>query len=479
MAKDKSNDLSFYGLDFQFRLVHAFFADPNYFKDLHSIIDQNMFTDTYLRTVVGVMVDYYEKYESVPSYSMVDIKLREKQINSNDYEIYAETLEKIKKYTTEGIEDIEASAEKFFTQQNWIRVAHEILDIAGNGDMSKYYDCQRLINEALTARRQEYRWTNPYDDILSDMSRENVIMVPTGITRLDEVLGGGLEKGNIGLIIATMGSGKTSLTTGLAAFAASYRCEANGNEGFKVMQIVFEDKNRNIHRKYFGRITNIETRLLNSNEETENRAIELLQNYPNKDVIKNNVRIYRLKSGNETVGGIERLIRHATNEGFKPDMVVIDYFECIKLEGKSTAKKHEQEEQAMRQLEILAAELDIALWLPTQGNREGISAELLTTDKIQGSISKAQVSQVVISITRSLEDSENNRATISVLKNRSGGSGNVIPVMFNNGTCTVVCDETVNFDNFNTDTYNDWVDVKETEKKEKSKKELIGELLGK
>jgi hypothetical protein len=95
----------------------------------------------------------------------------------------------------------------------------------------------------------------------------------------------------------------------------------------------------------------------------------------------------------------------------------------------------------------MAAELDIVIWIPVQGNRDSITTELVTNDKIGGSISKNQIAQVVISITRSVDDIHNQRATLSVLKNRSGSAGVTLNgIVFNNGTCTIESDEVEEFD---------------------------------
>jgi hypothetical protein len=65
-----------------------------------------------------------------------------------------------------------------------------------------------------------------------------------------------------------------------------------------------------------------------------------------------------------------------------------------------------------------------------------------------GSIIKVQAAHVVISIARSLEDIDNSRATLAVLKNRSGKSGTVFHnIRFDNGTSTISCDEVEEFDN--------------------------------
>jgi hypothetical protein len=102
----------------------------------------------------------------------------------------------------------------------------------------------------------------------------------------------------------------------------------------------------------------------------------------------------------------------------------------------------------MRKLENMAKEMDIAIWLPTQGNRESISSELITADKMGGSMMKAHAAQVIISIARSLDDTKNQKATLAILKNRSGMAGEVFNgIKFNNGTCTISCDEVIDFDN--------------------------------
>ena len=68
-------------------------------------------------------------------------------------------------------------------------------------------------------------------------------------------------------------------------------------------------------------------------------------------------------------------------------------------------------------------------------------------DQGAGSIGKQQISQVVISITRSVDDINNQIATLSVLKNRSGKAGIVLNgIKFNNGTCTITCDDVTDFD---------------------------------
>jgi hypothetical protein len=55
MAKNTQNKIGFLGEDYQYKLVHEFIEDKEFFKDLCDIVDQNVFTDPSIKTFVGVM----------------------------------------------------------------------------------------------------------------------------------------------------------------------------------------------------------------------------------------------------------------------------------------------------------------------------------------------------------------------------------------------------------------------------------------
>ena len=90
----------------------------------------------------------------------------------------------------------------------------------------------------------------------------------------------------------------------------------------------------------------------------------------------------------------------------------------------------------------------MALWIPTQGTKDSVNLELVTMDKAGGSYKKIQIAHIVVSIARTMEDIERNKATIALLKNRAGKSGKVFNnVEFNNGTCRISTDNVDEFDN--------------------------------
>lgn len=428
------NNLGYLGEEFQFRLTHEFMENHTFFEDLCVILDQNMFTDPNLKTFVGVMKNFYEREGHVPTYGMMEIELRELSHSERESETYLAILDKVRNTPTDGVDRIRDLAEKFFRQQNIIKTANEILRIAGNGDTDKYEACVSLLNDAMSKGIHNDFGESVFDHLEETLSPDYRTPIPTGIGKIDETLEGGLGKGELGVIIGPSSFGKTSLTTAMASHAAC--------QGFKVLQIVFEDRVKQIQRKHLGRITSIEAKDLSKPDVIE--AVKAtLDTFEDRETLERNLRIVKFPSGEKSAAQIERFIRKLINSGFKPDLTIVDYFECIDhgSDSRGTSNDYEREGKTMRKLESMAAELDMAIWVPTQGTKESLNLELVTMDKAGGSVRKIQVAHIIMSIARSTDDIANNKATIAILKNRAGQSGKIFNnVDFNNGTCRISTD---------------------------------------
>lgn len=470
MASRKSEkDLGYLGEEFQKRLIHAFVEDNNFFRDLSGIVDQNMFTSSIMRTYVAFMKDYYEKYQVCPSYSVMELTIREKISNPIELEQELAFNESLKEVTTEAIDYIRDVATRFFRQQNIVRVANEILSVVASngGETDKYEKCVSLLNEAVNVGNTEDMGEGVYDDIEDTLSAEYRMPIPTGIDKLDDALEGGIGIGEIGAIIGPTSFGKTSLTTAFANYAATYRCDYNNWQGFKVLQIVFEDKVKQIRRKHFSKITQVEAKNL-SKPEYVDMVREQIENFEDKDLLAKNLKIVKFPSGEKTITQIRNYIKKQINMGFDPDLLILDYFECLRIIGDKNKNQWDLEGETMRKIETMASELNMAVWIPSQGNRESISSEIVTMDKGGGSIKKLQVAHIIMSIARSLDDIANNRATFALLKNRAGGSGKIFNnTYFNNGTCTINMDDANEFDEM----------VKFDEVREKDMRKIQKELL--
>ncbi len=438
---DKTN-LGYLGAEYQYRLVKCFMEDEAFFQSLYSVINQNVFTEPLLKQLVGVLKDYYKEAGVLPSYETIGEVLKARARMSNEVEEWDALLTKIRKESSEGCEFVKENSSKFFMQQNMIKVANEIIRVTSDGDVEHYAQCAKMMQDALEVGKENEDGFNPYDMLELATSIQSRHPIPTGIPIMDERLNGGLDKKKLGVVIGPAGFGKTSLSTAMASYASTCPTEDNNYEGYKVLQILFEDDETDIARKHFSRITQVEAQYLSSSPEQIATVREKLENFDKKNLFINNLRVKKFKTRKETVGSISSFIRRLINKGFKPDLVILDYFECLAFEkGFKNASKWDLQEDTMRDLECLAEEFNVALWVMTQGNKDSFIAEVVRMDQAGGSITKVQIGHVIMSIARTLDDQANNRAVFALLKNRQGATGVPFKVKFNNGTSTVSCEE--------------------------------------
>lgn len=456
---DKSN-FGYLGIDYQYRLVKCFVEDPHFFAETYQIIDSRAFTDVLLRTFVGVLQDYYEKEKNVPSYAVLKTRLKARSatdIESTEWEAF---VDKLQQTSVEDWVFTKDNALKFFKQQEMIKAAHKILEIAGAGNVETYESCREIFENALKAGAGDNYGHSVYEMMDAALSDSYTVSIPTGIDGLDEALGGGLDKGKVGLIICPLGVGKTTLSTALASNAATAKSEANNNKGWKVLQIYFEDDDIDITRKHIGKLVSREAcELKNCSEEVKRETIEKMNSLGVRDMIKDNLKMMHMRTGEISATGIKNEILKLANIGFKPDLVIIDYFECVAPErgGYTNDSEWSRQGKTMRTFENMAHDLNIALWIPTQGTKDSIGAETFGAEKAGGSVMKTQAAQVYITVGKTVEQASRNRATLFLGKNRGGKAQKIFrDIVFNNGTCEIRCDNATTYDTTLT-----WKDEKE------------------
>ena len=144
-----------------------------------------------------------------------------------------------------------------------------------------------------------------------------------------------------------------------------------------------------------------------------------MANHVDRELLAKNLRIKRFKTGTKSASDLKIYIKRMINSGFKPDLISIDYFECLAPEkgGYSSDTEWTREGVTMRQLENMAHEFNCAIWIPTQGTKDSMnSPEVIRMDQASGSAKKIHVAQVIISIARAIDDIDKSKAVVSILK---------------------------------------------------------------
>jgi replicative DNA helicase len=267
------------------------------------------------------------------------------------------------------------------------------------------------------------------DDVLNEDYRHPI---PMGIPGIDRLLKGGLAKGELGVILAPTGVGKSTFLTKIANHSF--------NLGYNVLQIFFEDNPKIIQRKHITLWTKVHPdELSNKKDEVMDKVREVQSKMENRLILK------KLPSDTLTMLQIKNQLRKMIADGVKLDMVVLDYIDCI-VPDKNLGDEWKSEGSVMRGFEAMCHELNLVGWTATQGNRSSISSEVVTTDQMGGSIKKAQVGHVIISVAKTLQQKEMKLATIAITKSRIGDDGIVFEnCKFDNGMLEIDTESSVTF----------------------------------
>jgi replicative DNA helicase len=376
--------------------------------------------------------EYYKKYDHTPSFDTLEQVAKSELQQETAVKVVLDTVKKIKSAPIDGVDFVQEKALKFCKQQELQKVMKKAQKIIDGGEFENYDTLEELVRDALLVGSKDTSMMDVFsnlDQVLDDDYRHPI---PMGIPGIDRLLKGGLAKGEIGVILAPTGVGKSTVLTKISNHAF--------NLGFNVLQVFFEDNPKVIQRKHFTLWTKIHPdELSEKKDEVMNKVKEIKETMPNELILK------KLPSDTKTMLQIKNEIRKMIADGIKIDMVVLDYIDCV-VPDKNLGDEWKSEGSVMRGFEAMCHELNIAGWTATQGNRASISSEVVTTDQMGGSIKKAQVGHVIISVAKTLQQKEMKLATIAITKSRIGDDGVVFEnCKFDNAMIEIDTESTTTF----------------------------------
>jgi replicative DNA helicase len=430
MATNKN--FEYLGNNFQIQLLNQIIVDKDFSHSIIDVIENSYFENKYFKIIIQMVKEYYKKYDHTPSFETLEQVAKSELQQETAIKIVLDTVKKIKDAPVDGVDFVQEKALKFCKQQELQKVMKKAQKIIDGGEFENYDTLEELVREALLVGSKDTSAMDVFsnlDQVLDDDYRHPI---PMGIPGIDRLLKGGLAKGEIGVILAPTGVGKSTLTTKIANHAF--------NLGFNVLQIFFEDNPKVIQRKHFTLWTKIHPdELSDKKDEVMNKVKEIKETMSNELILK------KLPSDTKTMLQIKNEIRKMVADGIKIDMVILDYIDCV-VPDKNLGDEWKSEGSVMRAFEAMCHELNIVGWTATQGNRSSISSDVVTTDQMGGSIKKAQVGHVIITVAKSLQQKEMKLATIAITKSRIGDDGVVFEnCKFDNAMLEIDTESTTTF----------------------------------
>ena len=450
---NSGKNFNYLGETFQLQLLNQVIIDKEFARSIIDVIELNYFENKYFKLIIQMVKEYYTKYESSPSFETLNQIAKSEIQQELAAKMVLDTVTKVMESPLEGSTYVQEKALKFCKQQELQKVMTKAQKIIDGGEFENYDTLEEMVSKALQVGEIDKGTEDVFhnlDEVLNDDYRHPV---PMGIAGIDKLLKGGLAKGEIGVILAPTGVGKSTLLTKIANHGF--------NLGYNILQIFFEDNPKIIQRKHFTLWTGIAPDdMTNKKEEIMEKVTSIKESMTNKLTLK------KLPSDTLTMMQIKNQVRKMIAEGNKIDMVLLDYIDCV-VPDKNLGDEWKSEGSVMRGFEAMCHELNIVGWTATQGNRSSISSEVVTTDQMGGSIKKAQVGHVIISVAKTLQQKEMKLATIAITKSRIGSDGVVFEnCKFDNELIEIDTESSVTFLGYE-------------EQKEEQKRDRVKELLEK
>ncbi len=408
------DNLSKFGNSFQSKVVSALLTDGKFLEKLSEILSPKFFESEANKWIVDEIIEYNEEFRKPPTMDVFKVKL-----SKLDNDILKTTVvEQLRHvYTQIGNVDLDYIKKEFTAfcrNQNLKNVILQSVDLLKAGNFDRIKD---LVDKAMKVGTETdlgHDYKDDFESRIEDVKRDTV---PSDWQPINDLMDGGLGPGELGVVVAPSGVGKTWILTALGASAV--------RQGLSVVHYSLELSEHYVGQRYdtvFSKIpsANIKERKDEVREKIKSLKGNLLIKYfPPKGV-----------SSKKVAQHIDKMIANDN----KPDLIIIDYADLLLSHSNKTDSTYAEQGGVYIDLRGLSGEYGIPIWTASQTNRSAIDSEVIEADKISDSYAKVMNADFIMSWSRKSKDKLNNTARCHVMKNRFGPDGITFPCKMDTNT---------------------------------------------
>jgi len=403
-----------HGTSFQEKIMQALLSDHQWAEQMSEVIKIDYFDLKHLKFLSQKYFDYYAKYRTFPTLQLLVTIIRDDLKIGTDIILRDKIVEYLQRIKMDpdmcDIQYVKDKSLDFCRKQAMRSALEQAVDMIATGQDENVIN---IIREALTVG------TTPSigHEFIEDMESRFIRIVrhacPTGIRELDDrkIMNGGLAKGEIGVVVANTGVGKSHFL--VQAGASALMQEKN------VIHYTFELSEVATGLRYDSHISRIPI------DELFDRKNEVFEKYDGLDLGRLIIKEY--PTGSASVVTIRNHIEKLILKNFKPDLVIVDYADIMRSTRSYDSLRHELK-LIYEELRNLAMELRIPVWTASQANRSSAQNDIVGLESMSEAYGKAMVADVVLSLSRKSHEKADGTGRLFVAKNRSGRDGIVFPI---------------------------------------------------
>jgi len=408
---NKTKTISEYGYSFQIKFLVCLITDKLFLEQIIDILDEKYTTNEAVHWIIKQIREYYNEYKNVITMNVFKIKIQEidsdlLQVNVKD--VLKEVFKNMEANDLDYIKDKSLDFHKSQVLKDAIVRSVDILERDGDSD-----EIKSLIDKAMQAGVERNLGHDYLEDIEERYSETARITSPTPWDIMNELMQGGLGAGELGVVVAPAGIGKSWVLSSMGAYGIS--------KGLNVVHYTLELNEAYVGLRYDSIFSGVESQNLKYHKE---EVIEKL------DKLEGNLTIKYYPTKACTVNTLSAHLKKVTTFGEKVDMVLVDYADIMKDVNKSTEMRHALG-NIYEDLRGLAGELQVPIWTASQANRSALDEDVIEASKVAESYAKVMTADFVFSLSRKIEDKIGNTGRFHIIKNRFGPDGLTYPAKIN------------------------------------------------
>lgn len=398
--------LTLFGNTFQSKVISTLLTNIGFVEQSIDIVKPEYFDNPARQWLVNEIIEYYGMYRCLPTLEVFKVEVNKIEDSVLKVSVIEQLKTAYKHMTDEDLVYVQDKFLMFCKNQTLKKAILDSVDLLKNGEFDSI---KKKVDDAMRAgvgRDFGHDWKL---DVVKRLERSPRNTIPTPWKVINNVMDGGLAGGELGVIAAPAGIGKSWCLTAIGAHAMKL--------GYKVAHFTLELNDGYQGTRYDSVFTGIEPREL--------------KNYI--DVVKETVAKVpgelKIKYFPARVASPNSLFSHIQQMkiiGYSPDIFIIDYADLLKASGRSD-NRYQELGLVYEELRGLGGEMNIPCWTASQTQRSSINDDVIQADKIAESYGKIMTADFVMSLSRKLDDKIHNTARLHVMKNRFGPDGLTFP----------------------------------------------------
>jgi len=403
--------LTQFGHVFQAKIISSLLSDKKFIQTISDILEPDYFDSDANKWLCKTIRDYFFEYKTTPTLEVMKVKIDEMENEILQVSVVDNLKESWRNIESTDLQFVQEQTLEFCRNQV---MKNAIMDSVDLIEVGQYDQIKKIVDEAMKAGSDRDLGHDYIEGIEERLTKSTRDTVKTGWDPIDEVMDGGLGKGELGVVVAPAGIGKTWCLQNIGAYSVK--------QGLNVVHYTLELNQNYVGLRYDTVFSGITTSDIKFYQDDVKKKI---------DALKGTLLIKYFPTKSASVQTLTSHLSQIEIQGVKPDLVLVDYADILK--GVGSEKRHVLE-NIYEDLRGLAGEIECPIWTASQANRSSLEEEIIDATKVAEAYSKVMIADFVVSVSRKVEDKIANTSRFHVIKNRFGIDGITFPSSMNTST---------------------------------------------